>query len=275
MNSTFANILKNKIFVSFINNAVGEITKNNSNYSYMGINFTGDKIRSFKFYFTYFDSNVEPVLKLIPELWPKFASYSDKLSGYHLHTPSIPGCGLTFAIKFDEHNNYSKGIYFRINSVADVYIEKVLNKFQLPVDRYKNSFDRNSHLKYLAIDDHGNFSERNYIYCEQCDFLNKYDAESDTRFSTSECLEISSDDEIGSATNKIHFIGLSRSGLSGKTTDSEIKEIVLRLGNSHLSSTRLFQIHGYYPFKKMKSVFLFSANPDQKDLISSVWNEYK
>lgn len=262
-------ILNNNSISDFHNKLSSEMSASNNAYSYLGVNFKGSEILSYKLYYTFFDLQSVKYFFPVPKLKERFLSYENKFSN-HISTPRVPGCGITFTTKFDtKTQQISQGVYFRIIEPTERYINKFLNSIKMQSSEHQHKFDRDSHLKYLSIDSNSVIQERNYIYCNQPDFLNLFDQKPGMSFSKLDCLEISTDWEDELQFNNIRFIGLGALSLT-EHVQNEIKRIKQKLNSSFIHNTPLMEFYGYYIFKDEKSIFFFGENDN--NLISSLKN---
>lgn len=260
-------LLQSKELDDFLCSLRENISGAGNEYSYLGVNFRASRILSLKFYYTFFGLASLGANFPIPELAERFGHYRDVLSALHVNTPFMPGCGITFTIKFEEGRGASRGVYFRVKCDAKEYIEKFLGRVGLSVESHYNCFDDSGVLKYLSVDDAGKVKERNYIYCTDCTFLDAFDESSGVSFSEASCLEISTDWSDESASDNMKFIGISRVSLAHEITRRETDVIATDCERRGLMVGPWFALHGYYLHADIKSVFFFSKKQGDNSVL--------
>lgn len=271
MEQLLKEIINSDTFKEFHIKMTSNIEVEKLSFSYLGINYKGNRIISYKFYYVFF--GLESIVYFpIPELEDYFFQYRSAFSSVHINTQVGVGNGITFTIKFDVNLNVSKGVYFRVVESSDNYIKLFLSKINLSIDDYIDFFDRNSHLKYLAIGQNG-INTRNYIYCHTPSHFNQFDNISDIPFSNSDYIEISTDWEDSEQFDNMRFISLLTLPTQIKRIEDsqeEVKEIIYKLNLDLINDSNVLLLHGYYIFKNIKSVFIFQKNLHEIDLISNI-----
>ena len=241
-------------FVEDVEKALGK-----PSYRYIGLNYIADEITSYKFYLTYIGLSLSALSEGVPRrIFERVLEYRDSLSHYHLNNYLIPGCGLTVSMKLSRDLKVSYGVYFRISCNPEPYIHKFLSSVGLPCsEEYTSKFDRSGVMKYVSLDDGGHVVERSYIYCNVPRYFDMSDVDSGMAFSSSDCIEISTDWDHLSSCDNVRMIGISNKNIEKNQVLSKVD--VLR------ETARLFEfldgygifLHGYYINRHEKSVFFF------------------
>lgn len=260
-------LLQHAELQDFLSGLQNKLALSGREYSYLGVNFRAADILSIKLYYTFFGRASLGAEFPVAELAERFSQYADKLSEFHLDTPFVPGCGITFTIKFDVKQGISRGVYFRVKCDASEHIRKFLCRINLPVDTYAHHFDAGGVLKYLSIDAKGKVQERTYIYCPDCAFLKAFDQVSDIAFSQADCLEISTDWDDAEESENMKFIGISRKILAGEHSSRETAVVAAACRDAGLMACPWFALHGYYLHAGIKSAFFFGSGKGESSVL--------
>jgi hypothetical protein len=228
-------------------------------YRYIGLNYIEAEVLSYKFYFTYIGMDLLSLENGVPRrIFERVLEYKESFSHYHFSNYLVPGCGVTVSIKFSRESRVSYGVYFRINCNPEPYIHKFLSSVGLPCSReYVGKFDDSGVMKYVSLNEGGNVVERSYVYCKEPRFFDMSDADSGMEFSSSDCIEISTDWDHLSSCDNIRMIGISNKNIEKNPDLSRVASLK--------EAARLFDfvdgydlfLHGYYVNRHEKSVFFF------------------
>ena len=263
-----ADLANNLLLQDLLRRLPSVIPEGSHHYSYLGLNFHDDGVSSCKLYYTLLDEPICNGRFPVPELENIFASYAKLRSAFHVKTPFVPGCGITFTIKFDAVSGVSRGIYFRVREDARQYVEKFLLRIGVPIEEHSEKFDMSGVLKYLSIDEAGCIRERNYIYCQDCRFLDAFDVASGISFSRAECLEISTDWNDPTATENMKFIGISKVPLAGERVSNRTRCVAELAERQGLIAAPWFSLYGYYLHSGVTSAFFFSSRRGDNSVLS-------
>lgn len=258
-------LLESRYFIEFRNRVLAGAKKNGSEYSYLGVNYQGDELQSLKLYYTFFDLPEQGAKFPIPELQARFEAYRREISEYHIRTPFVPGCGITFCFKLSKDEGVSVGVYFRVLCDASGYLSRLADRFADVPGWSEKAFDKTGVLKYLSYSISEGVRERSYVYCAPCQFLDMFDEEAGVRLSAADCMEISTDwDE--DLSNGMKFIAITQADISGARIKDEVQAMEVELRERELIVGDCFVLHGYYIDKQVNSVFYFTREPGSRSV---------
>lgn len=173
-------------FIKFHKQQIDLMKNSNQSGTCIGINFKDGNILSIKFYYVFLEKFSFKKPFPIPELQDGYKKLIDK-AAKNISDISLPGCGLTFAIKFDFNLNSTKGLFFRINQDNTALIDNVISNYP-EINFNKNEFE-NGYGVFLTTK--GNvISESNYIYLSNTDRLKCWEEKFDISFSGAGTVEI-------------------------------------------------------------------------------------
>ena len=189
--------------------------------SIIGLDFKDNKLLSIKFYYVFFEKTDINEDFPIPELKDQYNKYIHYASS-NLNSIFSPGCGLTFALKFDFNLEVSKGIFFRIDADNKDLINNVSTLYSefnfLPEDFEKG-------LGIFLYARKGKLSENKYIYLKNTKKMEIWDDQYDIPFSKAETIEINN---ANSSEKKQKFLTIKTGKETTEPFLNKMPEIILK-----------------------------------------------
>lgn len=176
----------NPEFLEFHQKLTALMDASNHSGACIGFNFKGETITSIKLYYVFFEKFDLKKPFPIPELKEKYMRLISKASK-NINDISSPGCGLTFAIKFDSNLNSTKGLFFRIDDDNSRLTDNIVLNY--PEINFKKDDFENGYGVFLTTKEN-TVSENNYIYLKNTQLLKSWETKYDIDFSNAGTIEI-------------------------------------------------------------------------------------
>lgn len=184
----------NSYFLSF-HNLMSELS-GIMNYSYIGFNYSEEKVISVKFYYVFFENIDFQGRFPIPELENIYKKMINDSSVYHLTTPFTPGGGCTFTIKFDFDETITKAFFFRVKNNNSEIVHNIQKLY--PIFSFNTSDFEDGYGQYVLWKN-GDCIKNEYLYLTNSGRIHAIETKYGIHFSKTPCTEISSAGDVASS----------------------------------------------------------------------------